>query len=111
MVDRPLRLYAETGLRASGDLRDLPITEAEILANVRAVQAIDPGTPFADGLAMRKPLAERAGGVAHEGGDVWQTPDEPQARCVAAWLRGESDEPAAQEACVAAAAEVELPPP
>jgi hypothetical protein len=111
MTDRPLRLYAETGLRASDDLRDLPMTEAELLANVRAAEAIDSGTPFDEGMMMRKPLAEAAGGVAHEGGDVWQVREEPQAICVAAWLRGESQEPPAQEACLTAAAEVALPPP
>jgi hypothetical protein len=111
VAGRPLRLYAETGLRARDDLRDLPMTNDELLANVRAVEAIDPGSAFDEGMMLRKPLAEAAGGVAHEGGDVWQERDEPQASCVIAWLRGESDDPAAQEACLAAAAEVALPAP
>lgn len=111
VADRPLRLYAETGLRARDDLRDRPMTAEELLANVRAVEAIDPGAPFDRGMMMRKPLAPAAGGVAHEGGDVWRDPAEAQPSCVVAWLRGESQDPAAQEACEAAAAEVELPPP
>ena len=108
---RPLRLYAETGLRARDDLRDLPMTEDELLANVRSVEAIDPDSPFAEGLMVLKPLAEASGGMAHEGGDIWLDREESQARCVVAWLSGQSDDAAAQEACAAAAAEVALPPP
>jgi hypothetical protein len=110
-VGRPLRLYAETGLRARDDLRDLPMTEEELLANVRSVEAVDPGSPFAEGLMVLKPLAQASGGVAHEGDDVWQDREEPQARCVIAWLSDESDDAAVQEACAAAAGEVALPPP
>ncbi len=104
--DRPLRLYAETGLRARDDLRDLAIEGAELEANVRAIQSIDPGAEPSDTLVMRKPL----GGVAHEGGTVWASRDEPQLVCVLAWLSATSDEPDAAGACSLAAEEVALPP-
>jgi hypothetical protein len=108
--DRPLRLYAETGLRAADDLRDQPIDPAELAANVRATEALEPGASPDDALFIRKPLAESAGGVAHEGGDVWTGRDDPQLVCALAWLAGSSDEPAAAAACAIAAEQVALPP-
>ena len=107
---RPLRLFAETGLRMRDDLRDLPITADELLANVGAAEGVDPGAQPARSLILRKPLAEAAGGVQHEGGDLWLDRNEAQVVCVEAWLAGESDEVSARDACVTAAAEVELPP-
>ncbi|HEU5057223.1 MAG TPA: hypothetical protein VFU21_11890 [Kofleriaceae bacterium] len=107
--DRPLRLYAETGLRARDDLRDLAIEGAELEANVRAMQSIDPGADPSDTLLVRKPL-DGAGGVAHEGGTVWASRDEPQLVCLLAWLSGTSGEPDASAACAVAADEVALPP-
>lgn len=109
--ERPLRLYAETGLRSRDDLRDQPIEQDELIANVRALQAIEPGVDPEDALFIRKPLAEGAGGVAHEGGDLWSSRDEPQVVCALAWLEATSDEPAAAEACAIAADQVALPPP
>ena len=108
--DRPLRLYAETGLRAADDLRDQPIDPAELAANVRATEALEPGVSPDDALFIRKPLAESAGGVAHEGGELWTGRDDPQLVCALAWLAGSSDEPAAVAACAIAAEEVALPP-
>ncbi len=105
--DRPLRLYAETGLRLRDDLRDEPATPDELAADLRAIQAIDPGAEPADSLLIRKPLAGSAGGVFHEGGDLWTSRDDPQLLCVLAWLSADSD-PAA---CAIAADQVELPPP
>ena len=106
--ERPLRLYAETGLRMRDDLRDLPIEPDELIANLRAVAALEPGVAPPDSLFIRKPLV---GGVAHEGGDLWASRDEPQLVCALAWLEGTSDEPAAAEACAIAAEQVALPPP
>ena len=110
VADRPLRLYAETGLRARDDLRDIAIGGAELEANVRAIQALDPAVDPADALFVRKPLEAAAGGVAHEGGAVWASRDEPQLACVLAWVGGTSDEPDAAAACARAAEEVALPP-
>jgi len=105
--DRPLRLYAETGLRLQGDLRDQPVQADELTADVRAIEAIDPGAEPADSLMIRKPLAEAAGGVFHEGGDLWTSKDDPQLLCVLAWLSGDSD----PDDCAVAAEQVALPPP
>jgi hypothetical protein len=107
--DRPLRLYAETGLRARDDLRDLAIEGAELEANVRAMQSMDPGADPSGSLLVRKPL-DGAGGVAHEGGTVWASREEPQLVCVLAWLSGTSDEPDASAACAVAGDQVALPP-
>jgi hypothetical protein len=101
--DRPLRLYAETGLRARDELRDQPIAPEELAADVRAIEAIDPGALPGDSLFIAKP----SGGVFHEGGILWVSRGDPQLVCVLAWLSGTSD----AEACAVAADQVELPPP
>lgn len=111
VTGRPLRLFAETGLRLRDELRDLPITDEELLANLQAAEAIDPGVEPERHMILRKPLAEAAGGVEHEGGELWLSRDEPQAACILAWLSGRSDDPAARDACAAAADQVALPPP
>lgn len=108
--DRPLRLYAETGLRARDELRGLAIEGAELAANVRAIQAVDPAAVPDDGLFVRKPLDAAAGGVAHEGGALWASRAEPQLVCVLAWVSGSSDQPDAATACQVAGEEVALPP-
>ncbi|HTE56684.1 MAG TPA: hypothetical protein VK698_37785 [Kofleriaceae bacterium] len=108
---RPLRLYAETGLRLRDDLRDLPMTDEEVIANVRSAEGVDPGARPDLNLILRKPLAEAAGGVQHEGGDLWLSRDEPQAACVVAWLAGQSELDAVRDACIRAGTEVALPPP
>ena len=101
--DRPLRLYAETGLRARDDLRDQPIEPGELAADVRAIEAIDPAAPPADSLFIRKP----SGAVFHVGGILWTARDDPQLLCALAWLSGERD----ADACALAADQVALPPP
>lgn len=103
---RALRLYAETGLRQRAELRDLPITEAELAANVASLAGVDPEHRGAASLVITKPLADAIG---HVGGDVWLRADEPQVVCVVAWLTGASDDAAAQAACALAADEVALP--
>ena len=82
---RPLRLYAQTGLRAADGLRFMPITPAELDLNVRSLAAVDPGVAPEESLVMTKPLA---GGVGHAGGDVWTSPDDPEAVCLLGWLAG-----------------------
>ena len=105
-MDRPLRLYAETGLRARDDLRDLDIEPLELEDNVRAIEAIDPGAALDEGLFVRKPLGE----VEHEGGVLWRDGD-AQLACVLAWVRGAAaDEEGRNGACTVAADEVRLPP-
>lgn len=97
---RPFRIYAETGLRLRDDLRGLAITQEELDLNVRSIEAVDPD----DELFISKPLL---GGLAHEGGDLWLDPSDPQPTCVAAWLSHRVD----AAACAEAAVEVALPPP
>ena len=110
--DRPLRIFAETGLRASDALRDvqspIPITPEELASNVAAAEAVD-GAPVApdDSIILQKPL----GLMKHTGGIVWATPDDPQAACVRGWLAGASDDPDVASACAIAATQVALPPP
>jgi len=90
---RPLRLYALYGLRASRDLRGLPITMEELDRNLAAFSAQPPDR------LLGKPLALDAGGMKHVGGDRWASPDSPEYLCMQAWLEGGSD----PEACAAAA--------
>jgi hypothetical protein len=101
---RSLRLYSETGLRLRDDLRDQPLTPAELAGNVSSLAGVDPEGQGR--LIMEKALADE---VHHVGGDQWQSTGEPQAACVLAWLEGRSDEPAAQTACALAGDEVALP--
>lgn len=101
---RPLRLFADTGLRASDALRGQPITAEELAANVRSLLTVDPGTPPAESLLLSKPLA---GGAHHVGGEIWAAATEPQPRCFIGWLTASRD----AAACEEAAAEVMLPPP
>jgi hypothetical protein len=104
---RPLRLYAETGLRDADALRGQPITMDELAANVRAIAAVDPGAPADTSIVMGKPL----GRYHHVGGVVWPAPDAAQPTCVRGWLAGISGDPAVAAACQQAAGEVALPPP
>ena len=100
---RPLRLYAETGLRAADLLRGQPITMDELVANVRALEGVDPGVPADASIVMAKPL----GRIDHVGGVVWADPGAAQPTCVRGWLAGSLD----AAACRTADAEVALPPP
>ncbi|MCC7537938.1 MAG: hypothetical protein IT379_17060 [Deltaproteobacteria bacterium] len=108
---RPLRLYAETGLREDDSLRSAkaPLTDAEAIANVESAAGLDPEVRADESRVLLKPLAERAGGMHHVGGDIWQTRDDDAYVCVAAWLAGGLDADA-QAACSRAAAAVALPP-
>ena len=108
---RPLRLFAETGLRASDELRDAPLTAEELDANVRALMAVDPDAePVEESLVLLEPLAVDAGGVYHEGGDVWPSTTDPSYRCLRAFLAGQIGSPAAEAACTEAYENVGLPP-
>jgi hypothetical protein len=110
-ADRPLRLYAETGLRASDELRDTTtLTAEELDANVAAVSGLqDPGGGQigVDELLLAKPL----GRMKHSGGVVWTTLTDPQYVCVRGWLSGESGAAEVTAACATAATQVALPPP
>lgn len=107
---RPLRLYAETGLRLRDELRGQPLTAEELGDNLRAIEAVDPGAAAEDHLLVRKPLAVAAGGQHHVGGELWATRTAAAPTCLVAFLAGH-DDAALAEACAAARAEVSLPPP
>ena len=88
---RPLRIYSETGLRALGRDRALPLDAAEIAANVESIVAVDPGAPDADHHRLvLEPLAPSAGGMHHVGGDVWLDRSDPGYVCLREWLAGRS---------------------
>lgn len=82
---RPLRLYAERGLRLTAALRDTPITGEEIEHNVAAFVGVSPGA-VDDHLALLKPLAVEAGGMEHLGGDLWSSTDDPGYAAIFGWL-------------------------
>jgi hypothetical protein len=107
---RPLRLYAEHGLRSSDALRGQPITIAETTHNVASFAGVDPDHDDTVGasrhLAMLKALAVDAGGFAHEGGDVWNRLDQPGYLCVLGWLENRAVEVTVQDACANATLEV-----
>jgi hypothetical protein len=108
---RPLRLYSEIGLRREPALRSAPVardreptplTAAEIADNRWALAATAAGErdPTAH-LALRKPLAISAGGIAHEGGVHWRNQRDPGYLCLRGYLVGDVDEDVAS-ACARA---------
>lgn len=89
---RPLRLYAEDGLRRRDELRGQPLSAEELAWNVDVFEAIDPDAPSVDeNVALTKPLAIEAGGLEHAGGGIFETRDDPGYRCLRTWLAGELD--------------------
>ncbi len=102
-MGRTLRLYAARGLRLQDVLRDQPVSSDELGQNLLSLAAFDTlGEPSDDNQILLKGLSIDAGGMAHEGGAVWATKDDPGYRCVMAWLSGESALEPAQAACAAA---------
>ncbi|MFK7985952.1 MAG: hypothetical protein AB8I08_07960 [Sandaracinaceae bacterium] len=60
---------------------------------LRLDASLDPDTDQVDmHLALLEPLGLDAGGVHHEGGDVWPSRDEDGYRCLRAWLADVPDE-------------------
>jgi len=99
---RPLRLYAEDGLRRSAELRGQPLSPEEAAWNVTAFGGIDPAPASPDAhLALLAPLSVESGGTAHVGGDLWPSREDPAYRCLRAWLAGEEDAAACAEASAA----------
>jgi hypothetical protein len=103
-IERPLRLYAIWGLRIDSSQRDMPETSEEMAANADAMFTMDPDLLAGESLVLLKPLAVDAGGMKHEGDDIFETRDAPGFVCLQAWLDGElSTDTAAQAACQDAA--------
>lgn len=103
---RPMRLYAETGLRRTAELRlsDAPLSDEEGLLNVEAIAGVDPEVPVDESRVLLKPLAPSAGGMHHRGRAIWLTRDDDAYVCVSAWLAGTLDD-SDREACTRAANE------
>lgn len=96
---RPLRIYAVDGLRIDPAARGEPIRDDELAWNVAAFEAIDPAAASVDDhVALLKPLAVEAGGLAHEGDPVYATSADPGFRCLRAWLADEPDDGACEAA-------------
>ena len=97
---RPLRLYAELGLRNDDALRSQPIAEhadpmpltgAELDANLHSLGAVGLGARAPrEQLALRKPLAAAAGGIHHVGGVHWSTREDPGYLCLRQFLLGDT---------------------
>ena len=105
---RPLRLFAETGLRMADDLRNAPITDDELAANAAALIGVDPSPARPDDhLALRKPLAVTAGGLHHVGRDLWPSTTDAAYVCLRSWLDGTVSVPD----CAVAYGRVRLPDP
>lgn len=104
---RPLRLYAEDGLRAGDELVGRPLTRAEAEENALAFAAVDPEPRTVDEhIALTKPLAVEAGGMEHEGDPLWPSRTDPSYRCLREWLAGAPSAAACDEA-----ARLVVPPP
>lgn len=94
---RLLRIYSRHSLRAPGTPRSSGMTQREYQENLQSFAAMD--RPEAgEGFILKKGLSIDAGGLAHVGGDVWTSVEEPGYRCIDAWLKGSQDPKACQSA-------------
>lgn len=87
---RPLRIYAEDGLRRRDEDRGQPLTMAEAAWNAATFAGVDPEpSPLRTHVALTKPLSIDAGGIEHVADDVWLTLDDPAYECLRGWLVAE----------------------
>lgn len=88
-AERPLALYAPGALRKDPArvFLDEPLDADEIDENALRVAAFAAGSAAEDSVLLCKPLAQRAGGCAHEGGAVFADKRDPDYRSLLAWLR------------------------
>lgn len=86
--ERPLRLYARGEHRIDPARRwlDEPLDATELEANALAVAGFAQGPTVEDALVLRKPLAQRAGGCWHGGGDVFADTSDVAYRALADWI-------------------------
>jgi len=75
--ERPLRIYAEQRFRINPDWIDYEdvITEAELAANLRAMEGFVEGADGPGSLLTEKPLDARFGGRYHRGRDLYGVDD------------------------------------
>ncbi len=106
-MGRMLRVYAEQGLRLDVALRNKSMSIEEIRDNLRSFAAFDdPASHVSQNPILLKALAPAAGGMAHKGGHVWESREEPGYLCMLAWLEGNSADTDARQACMQATAPV-----
>ncbi len=106
-MGRPLRLFALRGLRANDGLRDFGLSVDEVGHNLLSIAAFDTlDEAAAQNQLLLKGLATSAGGMAHVGGDVWDSTDAPGYQCLLTWLSGEADSETARAACAFATMQV-----
>ncbi len=92
-VDRPYRLYSRNALRMEGKSRGSALSDEELEANVSMSAGFGLGWDVVEdpdrSLLLLKPLAPSAGGVEHEGEDVWDDALDPDYVMLREWLLGE----------------------
>jgi len=98
-LGHPLRLFSELGLRSEAALRPDAIseqrepralTEGELEDNQLSIASIALASRApAEHLALLKPLAVAAGGIAHEGPTLWPSTKAPGYQCLRAYLLGD----------------------
>jgi hypothetical protein len=102
---RPFRTYARHRLRLGLPIELIvsPLTPEERTANYDNARAFVDLTSPADSLLLRKPLEASAGGAFHRGaeifgmGNVFATRDDPDARVIADWIAGATEDPSCVE--------------
>lgn len=88
-ADRPFSIYSAGRYRADPDRTffDEPLTPEELTRDFARACGFAVGIRAPeDCLLLTKPLAVRAGGVGHLGGDVWSDRRETEYRVVETWL-------------------------
>jgi hypothetical protein len=100
---RPFRVYAPNRLRFGlpADALAAPLSAEEHEANFRMASSFaTPTAGYAEPLLVGKPLSERLGGAYHGGaeafggGDVFESPDDPELGVLRAWIAGATEEAA-----------------
>lgn len=119
-LGHPLRLFSELGLRSDAALRPEAIweqnepralTERELEDNRLSLASLAlAGRGPAEHLALLKPLAVSAGGIAHVGPTLWASTQAPGYLCLRAYLLGD-DAGDAPDVCAEALATLEAAKP
>lgn len=87
-AERPLSLYARGAHRLDRARLHLdePVTRFELEENARRISAFALSLRARDSIAVRKPLAQGAGGLWHGGGDIFLDDTDPSCRAMVEWL-------------------------
>lgn len=88
-----LRVFSPGKLRAVApkniDEAIAPLSETEHHANFESAAAFSFQTSIDDNALLHKPLAQAAGGFAHQGGAIFATTQDGQYAAIAKWLSGQ----------------------